>query len=557
MRFKSTNILILLVGAFTFSSLESKANLYEKIDSIIVSVGLYGDQNSPTYQEQLDSLSDLLEIVNDLNYTRGQMLAMGEIGITHFVYGFHDDAHDYLSKALLIAEYINDSSSIGSFCDYLGSLQQVYENYDKAEAYYLKGIPYLDPAVDVEILVSCYSGLGHIYIQRNEIERAIVIFENNYDYAKKFGSEIDVYMPLTFLGNSYAALEKLDIAIQYNEKALLIAESLGEKSLTAYSCLGLGKIYFELNNFGTAEQYFKRSLQLAIDNDINNLEYKNYKYLSMIEAEKENYLPALHYYELYNELKDSIEVTNRAMNFDQLQTKFDVQRMEKEALSNKITIKTLAYQQGQKTTHIKLIITVSLASILIISLILFGLAKNVSKKKTLINKKEELAIIDKKLYKINLEKEQVSKRNLESEIAIKNKELTNFALEIGRKNEFSQEILKRLKIIGANDIINSMELKDLIFFTHTQLEINSSFQDFQGKVDMVNAQFFETLKSQYQECTPNDRHISGLVRLGLSSKEIASIKNISVSSVEISRHRLRKKLKLPKHQNLFDFLNEI
>jgi len=45
-----------------------------------------------------------------------------------------------------------------------------------------------------------------------------------------------------------------------------------------------------------------------------------------------------------------------------------------------------------------------------------------------------------------------------------------------------------------------------------------------------------------------------LLRIGFSSKEIAPILNISVKSVEISRHRLRKKLNLSQDENLVEFV---
>ena len=47
------------------------------------------------------------------------------------------------------------------------------------------------------------------------------------------------------------------------------------------------------------------------------------------------------------------------------------------------------------------------------------------------------------------------------------------------------------------------------------------------------------------------------VKLKLSSKEIGNINNISLSSVEIGRHRLRKKLNLDKKENLVNFLESI
>jgi DNA-binding CsgD family transcriptional regulator len=45
--------------------------------------------------------------------------------------------------------------------------------------------------------------------------------------------------------------------------------------------------------------------------------------------------------------------------------------------------------------------------------------------------------------------------------------------------------------------------------------------------------------------------------MNLSCKEIAQLENISVRGVELSRYRLRKKLKIPTESNLFDFLMNV
>ena len=45
--------------------------------------------------------------------------------------------------------------------------------------------------------------------------------------------------------------------------------------------------------------------------------------------------------------------------------------------------------------------------------------------------------------------------------------------------------------------------------------------------------------------------------MGLSSKEIAPLFNISYRSVEMTRYRLRKKLGLERETNLVDYLQKI
>jgi DNA-binding CsgD family transcriptional regulator len=57
--------------------------------------------------------------------------------------------------------------------------------------------------------------------------------------------------------------------------------------------------------------------------------------------------------------------------------------------------------------------------------------------------------------------------------------------------------------------------------------------------------------------TENEKRLAALLRLNLSSKEIASILNISPKSVEMNRYRLRKKLGVPSDVGLSEFIREL
>jgi len=60
----------------------------------------------------------------------------------------------------------------------------------------------------------------------------------------------------------------------------------------------------------------------------------------------------------------------------------------------------------------------------------------------------------------------------------------------------------------------------------------------------------------FPSMTNNEKRLASLLRLDLSSKQIASILNISPKSVEVNRYRLRKKLKVDPKINLTDFIRD-
>ena len=77
---------------------------------------------------------------------------------------------------------------------------------------------------------------------------------------------------------------------------------------------------------------------------------------------------------------------------------------------------------------------------------------------------------------------------------------------------------------------------------------------FEQAFNNADKDFLRKVKKTHPELTNNDLRLCAYLRLNLSSKEIAPLLNISLSSVEIKRYRLRKKMNLSRNQGLTDHI---
>ncbi len=156
------------------------------------------------------------------------------------------------------------------------------------------------------------------------------------------------------------------------------------------------------------------------------------------------------------------------------------------------------------------------------------------------------------------EKEIVKLRNekLEAEIGHKNKELASAAMHLVQKGELlgnvREELLRFKKV--SNGEGSSEELKKMLKILNEENKMDKDWEQFAVHFDNVHSDFLQILKSVYPNLSAHELKLSAYLRMNLSSKEIAQLENISVRGVEISRYRLRKKLKIPTETNLFDFL---
>lgn len=85
-------------------------------------------------------------------------------------------------------------------------------------------------------------------------------------------------------------------------------------------------------------------------------------------------------------------------------------------------------------------------------------------------------------------------------------------------------------------------------------KLDEEWKQFSIHFNNVHSNFLITLKEVYPELNAHEMKLCAYLRMNLSSKEIAQLMSISVRGVEISRYRLRKKLKLQPNEDLFGFL---
>jgi DNA-binding CsgD family transcriptional regulator len=79
----------------------------------------------------------------------------------------------------------------------------------------------------------------------------------------------------------------------------------------------------------------------------------------------------------------------------------------------------------------------------------------------------------------------------------------------------------------------------------------------ESQIEKIHPGFFNRLQAKHPSISVKDKKLCAYLRLGLSSREIAGLQNITSKSVEIARIRLRKKLKLSDKIRLANYLNQL
>ena len=290
----------------------------------------------------------------------------------------------------------------------------------------------------------------------------------------------------------------------------------------------------------------------------NNIRFKfssndnpNIVYQYKLVGFDENYSPFLS--------KNSKEYTNLpegAYNFE-VRAK-DINGNISEPANFKFTIRPPFYRSNiAKVTYL----TLFLLAIIGLSFFVKNLIRRKENQLNIIRSKE----IEKleRIHKIEaLSNEKtiilIEKDKLEESIAHKQRELANSTHSIIGKNNLLMDIKELLQSIykEKNTDLRDAKLKEIFNSIDSNINNEEDWAVFENYFSEIHQNFFSNIKRDFPDISPTDLKLCAYIKLNKSTKEIASLMNISIRGVETSRYRLRKKLNLDRNENILDIISK-
>jgi DNA-binding CsgD family transcriptional regulator len=178
-----------------------------------------------------------------------------------------------------------------------------------------------------------------------------------------------------------------------------------------------------------------------------------------------------------------------------------------------------------------------------------------SKKRLAEEKNREIYQQQVRILQLENEKAQFDLRN-------KSQELSNMLLSEANRKEWNDDILNEIRRIV--DCLNNdriAEAKNKTQQLQNRLarneETSINWKRFEDNFDIVNNQFITRLSKHYPWISKQERRLCVYIHIGLSSKEIAPLLNISTRAVEMMRYRIRNKMQIDSSISLKQYLHEL
>lgn len=515
---------------------ESKTPLLNRIAEIYWSI-------DP--DKTIDFATEALQLAVKFEDKSQEGLALINLCQGYLFNDYYDKALQYGLQSLEIRKTLENKYDLAFTLRTLGWLYYDIGYFDKALKYHTETLNIHEKIGDKQRIAYSYNSIGLIHERKEDCNLALTFFKKSLALKKEFNNKDRIAETMKNIGICYCKINNLELALDYLNSALELAVEIDDKQNKVNILNELAIVNLKQENFNSAKILLEES-KLIIEtlSDNKELRLENNRIMSDYYLAKGDYNEALDYYKKYAEGSSEIFSSNKSEKLAEMWLLYEAERRESE-------IKFLEQQRRLEAQKRRTMLIGSILLIIIGLLIIISLWNNMKKKKAIYQQ-------GLKLSKEKLKTQTLERQNLEHMLEFRKTELTNLALFISQRTSIYKDLTISFKNLKFNDINQlKKDINELIKEYTFKFDFNEDIKRFHSNIETLQSDFLFRLKQKYPKLTNKDTQLAVQVKLKLSSKEIANINNISVNSVEIGRHRLRKKLELDKSDNLVEFLEKI
>lgn len=424
-------------------------------------------------------------------------------------------ADTFFNKAIQINESRKDKQKLFVNYNNLAVTYAKQQNHDKALEYAFLAIHQLDAEKDKDMIMLMQQSIASIYLNRNEPLLALKIIQEVEKYQRQKGQSPFLIYTYRLLAQIYLHLNRTDAALEALQKAKQQAD-LCHNDKEQVPLLSLfAEIYAEKNEYANAYRNLARAVSI----------------------------------------KDSLSDIENRHQFT------DIEEMYLAGQERNRQESVAAEQERKKNA-----IVYTLLIVIIVSLVVMLLRNRLSSARKRAASAESLQEAHRQ-FEAELQRKEEEKAQLEKQLASQDemllqqkREMASLSIQSVQNENYIEKLneeMKRLLLeINVKETEKRKHIKEIISKIN-QYSTQSNWEEFRYRFENVHDSFFQKLSAQYPDLTTNDQHLCALLKLGLSTKEIAAITFKEVRSIESGRNRLRKKLGLSEKEDLAKFLAQI
>jgi tetratricopeptide (TPR) repeat protein len=332
------------------------------------------------------------------------------LGVTYFYQGVFDSSEYYYRESIVQYKIVGDTLSIGKVTGNIGIIYRRTRKYNEALQQYFEALNIYKSVNYEEGIGSAYVNIGGVHQTLGDFDRALDFYQNAQQIYEKLGNNKRLTNIFINMGVLYSELENHDQSLSYQIRALNLNEKTGNTRLQSTILLNIGQSYHaihqplkalgyldqcenlriqlndrwgiskvfimkaiayeEINENVQAEEYFKKSIQACLENQLFDDLKESYFFYSQFLEKRNHPYKAIKYLKKYHFINDSLIsiFQNSAVKELTAQYESEQQVKELEVLQQKSQIQHLELAKKNSWIIILMIVMILGAVAIMVSL---------------------------------------------------------------------------------------------------------------------------------------------------------------------------------------------
>lgn len=463
-------------------------------------------------------------------------------------FGFYDEATTQFYQAEGLFREMDCTSCLADVYNQIGKLYYKTKSLSAALKRHKAALHLYEEVQDIQGMARSKGLIGSMYEKLGDYTQALVYQNDAIELIQGNGDSTDLSILFENVGSIYEDLEKYDSAERYFQLAYALNIAMGNKLNMPGNINNLGDTRRKTDRAGESLSYYEEAIRISQELGNNYLERSATVDLGKAYAALGDFEKAYEQLAKARKLSETIFSEEAARQLAKQEFHYEIKEKQQE----------IAHLEGIHVfeTRIRWLLLILILTLLGLG---WGLISRQRLKmratKSTLKKQEELLEVNERLIQTEKENINLLEARMAAEVGAQQKALSAQTLHVIEKNEILKEIQSKLKAALEQDPKEQRKkLRNLMKQIDANLGQDRDWESFKHTFENVHQDFLKNLNSRNPSLTTGDVKLACLMKMNLSSREIAATLGISTESLRISRYRLRKRLQLSEGMDLQHYL---
>jgi tetratricopeptide (TPR) repeat protein len=282
------------------------------------------------YANAMLNYEESYKIKKELGDIAGMANTLNNLGEIYNYWGDFQKSLQYYQESYTQRSGLNDRQGMATSIYNIGMIYADLDNSEQALKYISESLRLYEEIGDKSGMSYCLDKIGEIYRERGQYDLANENFNRSLKLQEDLGNNQGKAASLRNLAEVLLEKRQFEQAAGFYEQALKIYKGAGNQKEIAETFNQVGRLYSSSGNNSLAIDYFLRAKEIASDLNLLGIIRDCYSGLSDAYGNQGQFGEALEYYKKFITLKDSIGNETVRKNINELETRYQTEKKERE-----------------------------------------------------------------------------------------------------------------------------------------------------------------------------------------------------------------------------------